>query len=833
MPADRVPELRFLLAALIWLLPGWALARALFRGRDPLARVSFAGAAAVAASTLLAFIAFLLQVPPGRLHLVLWGAAGAATVLLLLTARRSVGTSIADEGDPGPALLTRIAAYLSLGVLAAAGLRGGATMRFTGDGPDHVGTIREILASGSYFPTEAFHIGAGILGADPRKGLLHPVYAALCTLSGLDPVDLWMLLPIVTAPFLFACGYLFLRGLHVRPAWSVVGAWVLLLTWNRGIGGGLLSYSSFPNQVGEGMYWAAAGSLLIALTGGGRGRTLGGIGFARAGGVALLLFGAVAVHAMYLVFLALFGALVLAAVLVVRRAPRAEIGFLFLAAGLTAIPLVPYLLVRQTMYAPGNPIHTELQGMLLLGDGRFVADPLLIWGHVGLLGLVAYPLALMILARRWRAEVDVFLVFWGTIAVLILTFNPWLVPLLQGQLTYLVFRFSWFLPPAAAAMVVASALGAPRAAFSPRTRAVVIVLLLLACAPAVRSAIPPRWLTEPAARREALGSTLPWRTGIEAIAASLPARTVVLTDPVTGYVLPAFCGLKVTAVLDQHSSPNDSLAIRRIVEARNVLCPAVPPAEAAKIARDSGAAYVLVNGRFMEPTISLYMTMDSRALAERQDQLAGSPAWTEVAREDGFVVFRPLAVPAAAASTPDTTAAAKADSTVDSTSPGPALYSAVGLALLRAQVRPERAAVGESLEVDLAWTLADGPVAPAPRLASIRLDALDRPEHGILGGKLGRKILERVRGVRYRHRQDWIPGAGTGISALPPDLWRPGKVENDRIVVRVPAGLAPGRYAVLMGVGSFPNMPNHTLADYFTDRDLYSGVPVDTVTIAE
>jgi hypothetical protein len=87
--------------------------------------------------------------------------------------------------------------------------------------------------------------------------------------------------------------------------------------------------------------------------------------------------------------------------------------------------------------------------------------------------------------------------------------------------------------------------------------------------------------------------------------------------------------------------------------------------------------------------------------------------------------------------------------------------------------------------------------------------------------------------VRYRHRQDWIPGAGTGISALPPDLWRPGKVENDRIVVRVPAGLAPGRYAVLMGVGSFPNMPNHTLADYFTDRDLYSGVPVDTVTIAE
>ena len=146
---------------------------------------------------------------------------------LLLTARRSRRNSVTDGGAPGPARFTRIAAYLSLGVLAAAGWRGGATMRFTGDGPDHVGTIREILASGSFFPTEAFHVGAGILGADPRKGLLHPVYAALCTISGLDPVDLWTLLPIVTAPFLFAAGYLFLRGISEfvpRCRWRARGS---------------------------------------------------------------------------------------------------------------------------------------------------------------------------------------------------------------------------------------------------------------------------------------------------------------------------------------------------------------------------------------------------------------------------------------------------------------------------------------------------------------------------------------------------------------------------------------------------------------------------------
>ena len=214
-------------------------------------------------------------------------------------------------------------------------------------------------------------------------------------------------------------------------------------------------------------------------------------------------------------------------------------------------------------------------------------------------------------------------------------------------------------------MVLASALGAPGAAFSPRMRAWVIGLLLVGCAPAVRAAIPPIWLTEPTARREALVSPLPWRTGIEALAARLPARAVVLTDPVTGYaVLPALSGLKATAVLDQHSSPNDSLAIERIVQARDVLSPAVPPRRRQGSRGPAGPAYVLVNGRFTEPTLSLYMTMDPRALAERQREFSGSAAWAEVAREDGFVVYRPL--PDSAATTPDSAAG-----TVNSAFTGP------------------------------------------------------------------------------------------------------------------------------------------------------------------
>ena len=455
------------------------------------------------------------------------------------------------------------------------------------------------------------------------------------------------------------------------------------------------------------------------------------------------------------------------------------------------------------MYAPANPIHTELQGMLLLGNGRFVADPKLIWGHVGLLGLIAYPLALLILARRWRADLGAFLVFWGAIAVLCLTFNPWFVPVVQRQLTYLVFRFSWFLPPAAAAMVVASALGAPGAAFSPRTRALVIALLLLGCAPTVRSAIPPSWLTEPVARREALVSPLPWRAGIEAMAARLPARAVVLTDPVTGYVLPALSGLKVTAVLDQHSSPNDSLAIERIVAARDVLSPAVPPEEAARIARASGAAYVLVNGRFTEADSQLVHD-DGPARARRaaaptrgfrrvggggaRGWLRGVPPARDPRRRgDDTGLDRRRRVPIPPSPAPRSIAPWGSPSCAPTRDP-----SAWPSGTASKWTSPGRSPPGRSL-----------PRHDSPRSGSTPWTG---PTGKLPGGKLGRKILERVRGVRYRHRVDWIPGAGTGASALPPDRWRPGS-GGERPRRRAGAGWTRPR--TLCGLGGRRELSEH------------------------
>jgi hypothetical protein len=55
---------------------------------------------------------------------------------------------------------------------------------------------------------------------------------------------------------------------------------------------------------------------------------------------------------------------------------------------------------------------------------------------------------------------------------------------------------------------------------------------------------------------------------------------------------------------------------------------------------------------------------------------------------------------------------------------------------------------------------------------------------------------------------------------------------RERVLLRLPPSLAPGRYRVTVQLNRLPFMPNHTLGDYLNNRDLYSGPVVDTVEVA-
>ncbi len=820
MSHDPVSVLRFLFATAVWLLPGFALARGLHPHLplgDRLLRVAVAFSFAAAVATGLAFLSLVLRIPADRFDLVLLASA-AVSLAWLLFGRRLLGPPPLDAPPAGedvpPPPWTQYAGFATLALLAVAGLLLGAAMRYTSDAPDHVGYLREILASRQYFPTEAFHLDAGLLGADARKGLLHPVYAALSQLAGLAPLDFWTLLPLVTALFPFLGAYGFLRLAGFAPRWSVTGAWLVLLTWAGGPAADLIGISPFPNNLGATLFWFAAGTGLFLMRHSGRPAVILAVGAA---------FAAVAVHPMFLVFVMLFYGLMGLYALVAAPHRGRMLGKVLLAGGLAAALLLPYLVYRYRMYAPENPIHTHLQGMLLLGHGFFTADPGLMWKHLRWTGLVAYPIALVLYLPRWRRDPSSFFIGMATLLMLNFTFNPLLVPLLQKSITYLIFRSFWFFHPGLAAGAVLPLLFATKAARHPRWRRAGAAAVLAATIVPSLLALP-SWATTSAGRYPRL-DPLTWRKDFEEIDRLLPPRSIVLSDPITSHMLPAFGTQKVVAAYDQHSPPNDARAVERILTVRDVLSPGTSPARAWRLANEAGAAYVLIDLALVNPPPTGYWMYDESALRRRARTLAASPLFTPIWESDGFILFR-LNHPSILSGPMD-----ESEPSAALTSPVPAradtLFVKDGVALLAARPSTREIVCGDSLQIALLWTVAGPPTGSRPVSATLRLDALDAPGRGSAVSKLIRKIDEKITGRSFRDRLDWIP---TG-NRLPPDRWTAGRAVADTVAIRPSCRLEPGRYTLRVTVNRLPHMPNYRLKDYLSDDDLYSGPAVDTLVV--
>lgn len=790
-------ELRCAGAALVWLAPGLALTRAFGAARgDALAALALAYAASLAVSTFAAFALHVLGVPATALAGVL--PALAAVALLDLAARRGGR----DGRDPPPRLAVTAAGFLIAGLLALAGWYGGQSLRLVSDSPDHIGTLREILATGKAFPTEAFHLDAGILGADSRKGLFHPVLAALSRIAGLDPADFWMRGRALAAPLPFLAAYAFLRTARLPSGWALAGGLAVLLTWSGGPAAGQIAVSIYPNQFATAVFWMGAGLGLRAVhRHEPRTAVFGGI----------VAFGAVAAHPMIVVFLALFYTL-LGLFVLVNREPGRRRPFL-LQGAVAGVFLLPYLLARLPSYVPANEIHTQLQGMLLLGDRLFVADPIHLARSVGAVGVVAFPLWLLTGWKGMRADPFVWFVWTATLAMAGMTVNPLVVPLLQETITYLVFRAFWFFP----AGLVAVFLARRFLGFPSRTAAAAgCVLLGAAFLPAVKTALTPAVFSPRVSHFDALSLRGP----LEAVDRALPSRSVVLGDPVTSYLLPAFTTQRTACTLDQHSPPNDARALERILACRRVLSPAVDDSTAWAVARSEGASFVLLNHSLTPPLVTGTWSYEAGAAADRAALLDASPRFERVSGiPSGLSLFRLVENPPAGAPVLSGTARFEAG-------PHPRTPVAGGGIALRRVSAPLAAAVGEPFPVVLSWTR-EADSVPIDLRAALRFET--GPEPRGFASKIRRRLREVLRNApRTRYRRDVIPGGG----AVPPDLWPPGAAHRDTVRVTLPTAMAPGTYRISVALVRVPHLPNHRPSDYLSDRDVYSGTVVDSIRVS-
>lgn len=803
------PGFAFVAAGLVppgggWLSAGWALGFG------------------VAWNALLIVVTLVLHRP-----FTIWNAGSAVTTPLLWLAlapwiaRRPAGPAVSGSA-PAPvwsrATLVALLAAAALGAWHAG--RYGAPLGYITDSPDHIGTVRRMLASGDPFPTDAFFKDAGHAGEDPRKGLWHPQVALTCALSGTDPVVTWRWLPVALVP-LFVLNMAALGLLVAGRRGAALAAWALLLTYGGSFANQYLREAVFSTKLGDQLMTATAVALLADLERRDRGTRRAAI---------LLALAAVAVHVWTAIAMTFaFGALAFGLVIVergvgerVRRLTGTGLGM-----ALAALPWLVWRAWRQ--YAPVNPIHTAPQGMLAIAGSVSVMNLGVLWDWLGP-WWVLVPFAVPGLWRAGRERLAVLYLATTPVAVALLLFFPPLVALLRPRLGYLLLRTVWMVPLAAILAWLVLALW-DRARHGPgrgmaRAGLAIVTLVSLPGLAAMADALvhaPARI----AADRER--SPLRWADALTWMDHGLPPGRVVLTDPLTAYSIPMFTRHYVTLLLDQHSSPDDPHAIDRIVDARNALDPYGSWDTTRAVVRRYRADVIVLNDRFVEHPVLVYWAPAHDWFVAARARLDGAPAAFERVYDRGdFVVYRIHAEGLDTLSTRARprpfVAATTTRPTGETHSMGDHLPALVGVGLA-----PGVAAPGDTLRGRLVWH-ATGTLPRASYLVAVRFD------HALPGGfepprpigKPVRKLIEKWDRHLYRFRSDHLPvGGDYGV-----DLWRPDQVVADSFVVVIPADAAAGDWRVRVRFIAQAPYPNYRLSDYFFDDDYYSGPVVGDLRIA-
>ncbi|MFH1143207.1 MAG: hypothetical protein V1774_01525, partial [Candidatus Eisenbacteria bacterium] len=331
-----------------------------------------------------------------------------------------------------------------------------------------------------------------------------------------------------------------------------------------------------------------------------------------------------------------------------------------------------------------------------------------------------------------------------------------------------------------------------------------------------------------AARHER--SILAWKDLLDRMEDTIDPRSVVLSDPATGYSIPACTSHYTVCVLHQHGNPSDSLTIQRLAASRDVLSPYLGSADKARICERFRVEYVLVNQTFRRQ-LDLYTTRVGPEIAAKQraaldaDSLLFERVWVVESRGALYRVRRghrvadsPPAIPVELeARLPEHVPAMEAD-------------ARAGIDLVGVDIATPRVARGGVVDLVLYWRR-EGAAPTLPVRAHLRFDTpAPRGVPASLGlTKLDRLLRQRRNGTVYRLRRIHAPFDGQyGIERWPTD-----SILVDNVHVFIPRNAALGVYTLKATWFEEPLVPNLSLTDLLKDADLYDGVAVGVVDVVD
>jgi hypothetical protein len=804
-------------------IPGAALARWLLHRSTsgPLERTALSVAAGLAWTSLLTWLATMLGLSFDEyVAAIQWSLAALFVVGVLrhrqrLTTDGVVGGQAAASTGVATLSGTRQRVLMVVAViLAVVSAVNPPRIEFSGDALDHIGYLRCIQTDNSLSPNGALAprvSSAGIhepVKSDPRKGTIHPIVSLVARIAEVDPIFAWRSLPAILFPLALLAFVWYCAAFVPRQTLVFVCA-LLFLLFQGGVG------ILYGGEVANGQnlallyYWlivplvlryAAAGSLALLVA----------IGLVFAGG-ALMHLGVVT-HV----------AILLATLLAFHRwlsFSARNVVTLCIGGAVVAVVVLVWKFIHSL--GGGNPIHVHPQGVMYVSERFFVASPFEILRQHGLVflgGLVLIPFMLLG-ARRW-SYARLHLAF--AVIPYLVCFFPLLTPLFYERFTYMSFRSVLNVPVYAA--IVAAIYGlvvwARKRGWSLKLATAVVLLIWskLFFAPSLdaiaRSASAQR--SEPVRP-----SLFEQYDDVLQFLSSRPRGSVVLSDPMTSYLISAATDQRVVAVMGQHGNPNDPNAFDRLKAVRDVLSPYQLLSQGAAACDRYGADFVVVNGRLDKTKIDYLVDWTPELFQPVLSKLAAADmSFRQLFRSEDIVVYLyyPGTIPQDqwVPYSPPMQFGLRELHQCRVSAPNDAFR------ISGAEIEPRTVLPGETVAITLSYEKEDVSEYDLPVVVYIRFDhqSIAEAQGEYPGEKQVRRWRERNDGRLFRFRVNHKPFNGL----IAPDRWPIALTFYETIPVKLPSNLELGTYQIEFKIARDPLLPNFTIRDMFYNRDQYSGM---------
>jgi hypothetical protein len=771
------------LAALL-LMPGWWIAGRLRPGSPFRVRAPLAFGTAQGVLSLLALVFHLAGLP-------LWG----ILAPLFLIGAWSAAAPPAPEPEARKRAHTWALAAIALLLIATSH----PTTGFLTDAYDHIGTVRFQEARGDPLPGEYFHDGEEAL-LDPRKGTNHTAYALATAMTGVDPSDAYRVfwafhVALIVFTVFWLAESLFGAG---GTAWTATIFFLLL--FRAGLPNDWFGTAGYPGKAGVLLCYQA-----IALGAEQCRRKRKARGYVLA---AVIGSAAAGVHA-FAALLAWLGLGALAAGLFLLRRLREDGKVLLRFLAANAAGGVLFLAFRWIeTFPPSNPLHLHTQGVLLLPGRLAVIDPVDFAQVLGVAGLASFLLLpFLSQSERGIGVGEMFLISYSLVVILLL-FNPLLFPWIEGRIGYLSRRLPLLLPAGFIPAVVM------RRGWEGRPRIGAVVPALMAGAAVAVTVGSSAARMEPRGHlpARATGQEAAWKAPLSAAAPVIPAESTVLTDPFTGYALYETARIHLVALPDQHSSPNDPAAARRIADAQRLLRPGMSDGETDATLDKYHVDYLLINELFPSDFRSFNAYYHPESSRARRAEIEARPdRFERVGAPEGLHLFRVVGGAAPAFQDPPRIGIPVEGPRFD-------VDAGNGLLLLGGRFGEKRLKRGGGAWLVTSWQAAGNDAGALPIRISIR---------GRLGGTLEAETLGLRRDPALRPWAVYPLGAPD----FPYLLWRKGDVVNDRHFVCAPLGCEPGTYEMQIAVDEMSFFPVRKLAGLARGATREAWIPIDTVEV--